>query len=262
MAEEVAKEGPSSEEGQVLAKKDDEGGKEEGEVVTVAESPESALALNVDGLRFWLKEVLLAGCQSSWSHCSGTTLPYLDTVCEQAPALHCAGRAPRVSVDLVIKWCFQVLLDNLKLEKELKLSKQARLLAAQVCRIGTPFLAQSAKLPTSASAQAPPKGKKTKKRRMVEVRHADSVPRQEVPQTDVVAKDGEAQPCTAAGSALNGTAEAPVNGVPAEQQHHKPVTPGQVNKKRGRDAEFDVQHESKLDNGLHPAALGSQVPAL
>ena len=64
-----------------------------------------------------------------------------------------------------------MLLDNLKLEKELKLSKQARLLAARVCRNGTPFLAQSLLLPTSSSAQAPPKGKKNEQRRIIEVRH-------------------------------------------------------------------------------------------
>ena len=68
MAEEAAKEGPSHEEGQVHAKEVDKGGNEEGEVLTDAEDPESALALNVDGLRFWLKEVLLADCQSSCSH--------------------------------------------------------------------------------------------------------------------------------------------------------------------------------------------------
>ena len=65
-----------------------------------------------------------------------------------------------------------MLLDNLKLEKELKLSKQARLLAARVCKNGTPFLAQSLLLPTSSSAQAPPpKGKKIEQRRIIEVRH-------------------------------------------------------------------------------------------
>ena len=69
MADEVAKEGPSHEKGQVLAKEADKGGNKEEEIVTDAEDPESALALNVDGLRFWLKEVLLAGCQSSCSHC-------------------------------------------------------------------------------------------------------------------------------------------------------------------------------------------------
>ena len=167
-----------------------------------------------------------------------------------------------MSVDLVIKWCFQVLLDNLKLEKELKLSKQARLLAAQVCRNGTPFLAQSLTLPTAPSAQAPPKGKKTKKRRMVEVQHVESVPQQEVPQNDTAAVNGEARPCTAAGSASNGPAEALIDGVQAEQLHHNPVTPGNSNRKRGRDPEFDVQHESKLDNGLQQPALVSQVTAL
>ena len=65
-----SKEGPSYEEGQVLAKEDDEeGGKEEEKVVTDAEDRENALAMNVEGQRFWLKEVLLAGCQSSCSHC-------------------------------------------------------------------------------------------------------------------------------------------------------------------------------------------------
>ena len=164
-----------------------------------------------------------------------------------------------MSVDLANNWCFQVLLDNLKLEKDLKLSKQARLLAAQVCRNGTPFLSQSLTLPTAPSAQATPKGKKTKKRRMVEVRHADSVPQQEVPQADIVAANGEAQPSTAAS---NGPAEARMDGLQAEQLHHKPVTPGKVTGKRGRDAEFDVQHESKLDNGVHHPALVSQINAL